>query len=59
MNIFVRLFFRRGLTKQQCIDELKSIFDEFNRGRSSLQDEFREVVQNQLLARKPLMLGPN
>ena len=48
--------FRRGLTQQQCIDELKSVFDdkapsktrvyrwygEFNRGRSSLQDEFRE-----------------
>ena len=48
--------FRRGLTQQQCIDELNSIFgneapsrtsvyrwyDEFNRGRSSLQDEFRE-----------------
>ena len=27
--------FRRGLTQQQCIDE-------FNRGHSSLQDEFRE-----------------
>ena len=48
--------FRRGLTQQQCIDELNSIFGdeapsrisvyrwygEFNRGRSSLQDEFRE-----------------
>ena len=48
--------FRRGLTRQQCIDELKSIFSdeapsrtsfyrwygEFNRGRSSLQDEFCE-----------------
>ena len=48
--------FRRGLTQQQCIDELNSIFDdqvpswtsvyrwysEFNRGRSSLQDEFHE-----------------
>ena len=47
--------FRRGLTQQQCIDELNSIFsdeapsrtnvyrwyDEFNRGHSSLQDEFR------------------
>ena len=59
MNIFLRLFFynfRRGLTQQQCIDELNSIFGveapsrisvyrwygEFNRGRSSLQDEFRE-----------------
>ena len=48
--------FRRGLTQQQCIDELNSIFvneapsrtsvyrwyGEFNRGRSSLQDEFHE-----------------
>ena len=46
----------RGLTQQQCIDELNLIFGdeapsrtsvygwygEFNRGRSSLQDEFRE-----------------
>ena len=48
--------FRRGLTQQQCINELNSIFGdedpsrtsvyrwyaELNRGRSSLQDEFRE-----------------
>ena len=48
--------FRRGLNQQQCIDELNSIFGdeapsrtsvyrwftEFNRGRSSLNDEFRE-----------------
>ena len=48
--------FRCGLTQQQCIDEVNSIFSdvaplrtspyrwfgEFNRGRSSLQDEFRE-----------------
>ena len=57
MNIFVRLFFynfRHGLTQQQCIDELNSIFGdeapsrnsvyrwygEFNRGHSSLQDVF-------------------
>ena len=47
---------RRGLTQQQCINELNSIFGdeapsrtsvywrygEFNRGRSSLQEEFRE-----------------
>ena len=46
--------FRRGLTQQQCIDGLKSIFGdeapsrtsvyrwygEFNLGRTSLQDEF-------------------
>ena len=59
MNIFLRFIFynfRRGLTQQQCIDELNLIFSdeapsrisvylwygEFNRGRSSLQDEFRE-----------------
>ena len=48
--------FRRGLTQQQCIEELNSIFadeapsrtsvyrwhGEFNRGRRSLQDEFRK-----------------
>ena len=48
--------FRRGLTQQQCIDELNSIFGdkapsrtsvyrwygEFNRDRGLLQDEFRE-----------------
>ena len=48
--------FRRGITQQQCIDELSSIFcdeassrtsvyrwcGEFNRGCSSLQDEFPE-----------------
>ena len=48
--------FRRGLTQQQCINELNSIFcdevptrssvyrwyGEFNRSRSSLQDEFRK-----------------
>ena len=48
--------FRLGLTQQQCNDELNSIFGdeapsrtsvyrwygEFNRGRRSLQDEFRE-----------------
>ena len=49
--------FLRGVTQQQCIDKLNTIFDdeappsrtsvyqwygEFNRGHSSLQDEFRE-----------------
>jgi len=48
--------FRRGLSRQECIDELKSLYgdqapsystvknwyNEFNRGRSSLNDEFRE-----------------
>ena len=65
--------FRRGLTQQQCIHELNSIFSdeapsrtsvyrwysEFNRGRSSLQDEFREGRPNQLLFGKPLMLCAN
>ena len=49
--------FRRGLTQQQCINELNSIFGDedpsrtsvylwygkFTRGHSSLQDEFLEV----------------
>ena len=48
--------FRRGLSRQECIDELKSLygdeapsystvknwFNEFNRGRRSLEDEGRE-----------------
>ena len=48
--------FQRGLTQQQCIDEFNSIYGaeapsrtrvyqwygEFNRGRSSDKDEFRE-----------------
>ena len=47
--------FRRGLSRQECIDELKSLygdeapsystvknwFNEFNRGRRSLEDEGR------------------
>ena len=56
--------FRRGLTQQQCIDgELNSIFGdeapsstsvyrwygEFNRGRSSLQDEFREGLPKSVI----------
>ena len=67
--------FRRGLTQQQCINELNSIFGyeapsrtsvyrwygEFKRGHSSLQDERRtvKVVQNQLFFWKPLMLCAN
>ena len=57
--------FRLRLAQQQCIDELHSIFGvvsrygEFNRDRSSLQDEFRVGRQNQLLFRKPLMLYAN
>ena len=59
VNFFVRLYFqkcRRGLTQQQFIDELNSIFGyealsrtsvyrwyfKFNQGCSSLQEEFRE-----------------
>ena len=39
--------FRRGLTQQQCIEapsrtSVYRWYFEFNRGRSSLQDEFRE-----------------
>lgn len=48
--------FRRGLSRQECINELNSLYgddapsystvknwyNEFNRGRRSLQDEFRE-----------------
>ena len=40
--------FRRRLTQQQCMDEVPSRtsvyrwYGEFNRGRSSLPDEFRE-----------------
>ncbi|XP_037952518.1 uncharacterized protein LOC119682999 [Teleopsis dalmanni] len=48
--------FRRGLSRQECIGELKSLYgdeapsystvknwlNEFNRGRRSLKDEFRE-----------------
>uniref|UniRef100_A0A0K2TP03 Mariner transposase [Bombyx mori] n=1 Tax=Lepeophtheirus salmonis TaxID=72036 RepID=A0A0K2TP03_LEPSM len=51
--------FRRGLLRQNCIDELKSLygdeapsystmenwFNEFNHGRNSLKDEFREGCQ--------------
>ena len=55
--------FRHLLTQQQCIDELNSIFGdeapsstsvyrwygEFNRGRSSLQDEFREGLPKSVI----------
>ena len=44
--------FRRGLTQQQCMDmsmkhhptysTVKNWYNEFNRGRRSLNDEFRE-----------------
>ena len=53
---FIFYKFRHGLTQQQCINELNSIFGyeapsrtsvyrwygEFKRGRNSLQDELRE-----------------
>ena len=56
LRVIIFYNIRRGLTQQQFIDELNSIFDdealsrtsvyrwygEFNRGCSSLQDEFRE-----------------
>ena len=56
--------FRRGLTQQQCIDELNSMFgdeapsrasvyrsySEFNRG--SLQDEFREGRPKSVVVRE-------
>ena len=59
MSIFVRSFFynfRRGLSRQECIDELKSLFGDkapshsteknwinaFNCGRRSVKDEARE-----------------
>ena len=55
--------FRHGLTQQKCIDELNSIFrdeapsrtsvyrwcGEFNRGRSSHQDEFRERLSKSVV----------
>ena len=78
MKIFAIIFykFRRGLTQQQCIDELNSIFGDeapsttsvcrwcgvFNRGRSSLQDEFHEghpksvVVPKTIAAVRQLIL---
>ena len=53
--------FRRGLTQQQGIEELNSIFGEplrtsvyqwygkFNRGRSALQDEFRKGLKKSVV----------
>ena len=72
VNIYFRAIifynFRRGLTQQQCIDELNSIFDdeapsstsvykwcgEFNRDCSSLQDEFREGRLNSVVVPKTI-----
>ena len=60
--------FRRRLTQLQCIDELNSIFGdkalsrtsvyrwygEFNRGRSSFQDEFREGCPKSVVVPKTI-----
>ena len=65
--------FRRVLTQQQRIDELNSIFGddapsrtsvyrwygEFNRGRRSIQDEFRECRPKSVVSQKTLMLCAN
>lgn len=62
--------FRRGLTQEQCIDQLHSTFGDeapstatvyrwytvFKSGRSSLKDEVKEVVQNRSLCGKISML---
>ena len=61
--------FRRGLTQQQCMDELKYLYgdeapsygtvknwyNEFNRGRRSLNDVSVKVVQKQSLCQRTLM----
>ena len=63
--------FRRGLSRQECIDELKSLpgdkapfyitvkncFYEFNCGRGSLKDEVREGPPKTTVV--PLKLGLN
>lgn len=63
--------FRRGLSRQECIDQLtftfgdkapsfatvKRWYNEFNRGRSPTK--VVKVVQNQLLCQKTLMLYKN
>ena len=60
--------FRRGLTQQQCIDEFNSIFNdeapsrisvyrwygEFNRGRSSLENEFHEGLPKSVVVRETI-----
>ena len=60
--------FRCGLTQQQCIDELNSIFGdeapsktnlyrwygEFIRGCSSLQDKFREGLRKSVVVRETI-----
>ena len=63
--------FRRGLTQQQCIDEFNSLFGDeapskasvfrwyggFNRGRTSLQDEFREGRPKSVVVPEPIDAG--
>ena len=63
--------FQRGLSRQECIDELKSLladkwFNEFNRGRRSLKGELHEgppktaVVSERIDAvRELIMKDPN
>ena len=61
-RVIVFYNFRRGLTQQQCIDELNSLFGDEAPPRTSFYrwyGEFMKVVQNQLLFRKPLMLCAN
>ena len=56
--------FRRGLTQQQCVDELNSIFGDEAPPRTTevvvhSKTNFMKIVQNQLLFHKPLMLCAN
>ena len=65
--------FRRGLPRQECIDQLISSFDdeasfyatvkrwynEFNRGHHSLTDEFRKGCPKSVAGPKTLMLCKN
>ena len=64
--------FRRGLTQQQCIDELKFLAIKLRQGSVFIdgmvnstevvvrsKTNFLKVVQNQLLFQKPLMLCVN
>ena len=61
--------FRRELSQQECIDELKFLYgyeapsystvknwyNEFNRGRRSIEDEFRESRPKKPLCQKTSM----
>ena len=69
-RVIIFFNFRRVLTQQQCIDELKSIFDDETPSRTSFIDgtvnsievvvhsktNFVKIVLNHLLLRKPLIL---